>query len=603
MPNLASLGRLARLLPGTRGSQARRHAVLSFNVQAGLEQAVLAQSQFEVLVRHLFDRLLNNEAFGEDATLRVAQLAYAIVLPGVLVALFLFPYYHGLPPHPHVRSFWSQSCDHLFYVTYSLVIVGTAAVFQWDLLFPDTLDVFILSSLPITTARLLLARLSAFGMFLALVLLGTTGLSDLFFPAVADLKVGFWRHLAAHTAAVSLSGIFAALALIAAQGVLASLPGRRLYATLAPVLKVLAVLLLLTILSLFPLLAHFLPDLLGTRSVAVHWFPPFWFLGVYELLLHGSAAPPVFHALAHTGLLSILAVAVIALAAYPFAYSRRIRHQIEGIALRQGSASVALLFLRLLHLLVIRTPRSRAIFHFAAQTIARLQRLHLYLAMYAGLGLALVLSSLVVFQLDHDRLAMAVSPSGVRLVLPVLAFWTVAGLRTALRSPLGRAGSWVFRVIDCQPNFEDLRGAEIFVRTVAIVLTLLAAATLHLVSPPELRRPAVTLAQIVIAIGLSLVLTDLFFLTTRSIPFTATRPTSHRELPLTLVRYLVLFPAFVLTVADKEPWVEASLPHLLVTVLAFTAAHAALSAVRKLVLQRPAPVDELLLTGLDLRRD
>ncbi len=470
MPNLASLGRLARLLPGTRGSQARRHAVLSFNVQAGLEQAVHSQSQFEVLVRHLFDRLLNNEAFGEDAALRVAQLAYAIVLPGVLVALFLFPHYHGLPPHPLVRSFWSQACDHLFYVTYSLVIVGTAAVFQWDLLFPDTLDVFILSSLPITTARLLLARLSAFGMFLALVLLGTTGLSDLFFPAVADLKVGFWRHLAAHTAAVSLSGIFAALALIAAQGVLASLPGRRLYATLAPVLKVLAVLLLLTILSLFPLLAHFLPDLLGTRSVAVHWFPPFWFLGFYELLLHGNAAPPVFRALAHTGLLSTLVVAVIALAAYPLAYSRRTRHQIEGTALRQGSTHVASVFQRLLHLLVIRTPRSRAIFHFAAQTIARLQRLHLYLAMYAGLGLALVLSSLVVFQLDHDRLAMAVSPSGVRLVLPVLAFWIVAGLRTALLSPLGRAGSWVFRVIGGQPNFEDLRGAEIFVRTVTIAL-------------------------------------------------------------------------------------------------------------------------------------
>jgi hypothetical protein len=63
------------------------------------------QSQTEVLVGHLYDRLLNNEIFGEDAGARVAELAYAIALPGVLVALFLFPAYHGLPPHPQER--WS----------------------------------------------------------------------------------------------------------------------------------------------------------------------------------------------------------------------------------------------------------------------------------------------------------------------------------------------------------------------------------------------------------------------------------------------------------------------------------------------------------------
>ena len=58
-------------------------------------------------------------------------------------------------------------------------------------------------------------------------------------------------------------------------------------------------LLLLTTLFLFPLLSHFLDALLRSNSRAVFWFPPFWFLGLYEHLLRGESAAPVFLHLAH----------------------------------------------------------------------------------------------------------------------------------------------------------------------------------------------------------------------------------------------------------------------------------------------------------------
>ena len=601
MPSLANIGGLARLLLSKRGPKRTQDAVLSFNVQARLTGSPRTQPQFEVLVRHLFDRLLNNEAFGEDAALRVAQLAYAVVLPGVLVALFLFPAYHGLPPHPIERPFWAQAADHLFYITYSLVILGTAMVFQWDLLFPDLLDLFILSTLPLSRLRLLLARISAFALFLALVLLGTTGLTDLFFPAVADLKVGFFRHLLAHTLAVSLAGLFAALLLVVLQSTLLCLPSRRLLSTFIPTLKTLSIVTLLTLLFLFPLTAHFLPDLLG--SPIARLFPPFWFLGLYHVILYGPVAQPVFHQLAHLAVDSIATLTALATLTYPLAYTRRVRQLIEGAPLPQQPSRVTAILRRILHRTIVRTPRSRAIFHFAAQTLARLQRLHLYLAMYAGLGLALVLSGLIIFHLDRNRLAIAISPVGIRLAIPVLAFWIVAGLRTALLSPLGRAGSWLFRVIRGQPEIEDLRGVELFVRTVATTVTLLTVVALHPLSPPELRGPIPTLGQVLVAIGLSLLLTDLFFLTVRSIPFTATRPSSTRELPLTLVRYFVLFPALALYVAGIEPWIESSIPHLLFTACGIAAAHLALAKLRSHVLQLPAPVDDLLLTGLDLQGD
>lgn len=600
---MPSLRRLLGPLEDRLLHRSEHFQVLSLNVQARQAQPERIQSQFEVLVRHVFDRLLNNEAFGEDAALRVTQLAYAIALPGALVALFLFPAYHGFPPHPEERSYWAQAADHLFYVTYSFAILGTAMVFQWDLLFPDLLDVYVLSSLPIARTRLLLGRVTALGIFLLLVLVGTTGLGDLFLPGVADLRCGFWRHFAAHTAAATMSGVFAALLFVALQGLLVCLPGRRLHLRLAPALKTLSVVLLLTTLCLFPLLAHYLPDLLESRSAIVAWFPPFWYLGVYEVLLDGASARPIFYDLAGSGLLAIAGAAAIAALTYPVAYRRQVRQQVEGIPLQANHPRVGALSRRLLHLVFVRTPQARAIFHFAAQTLLRLPRLHLYLAMYAGLGFALVISGLVILRIDGDHVRLAISSNGVRLAVPVLAFWAVAGLHTALRAPLGRQGRWVFRVIHGRPQAEELHGAETLVRTIATLLTVGLVIGLHLVGPAGTRVSAFTWGQVIVAVGLCVVLTDLFFLTMRTIPFTSARLNATRDLPIILVRYLVVFPAFALTTVSLEPWIEGSALHLLLTALGFAAAHGVLARVRHLVLQRQIQENEPIFTELGLRTD
>ena len=124
-------------------------AVLSLNVQAAMQRNLRPQRQFEIMVRHLFNRMLNNEAFGEDAPARMTELASAIAFPGLLVALFLFPAYHMPPPLHLPRPLMSQACDHLFFCTYSFVTLALAMVFQWDTLFPDLLDLYVLTSLPI----------------------------------------------------------------------------------------------------------------------------------------------------------------------------------------------------------------------------------------------------------------------------------------------------------------------------------------------------------------------------------------------------------------------------------------------------------------------
>jgi hypothetical protein len=45
------------------------------------------------------------------------------------------------------------------------------------------------------------------------------------------------------------------------------------------------------------------------------------------------------------------------------------------------------------------------------------------------------------------------------------------------------------------------------------------------------------------------------------------------DLPLAVLRYIVLFPIFVSIVVAKEDWIEVSTVHLVETLLLFLAAH------------------------------
>ena len=111
------------------------HPVLSLAVQASIYTDEQPQrTQFQVLLRHFLSRFFNNETTTDDGQTkaRVLQIAYAIALPGLCVALYLFPPYH----FPGGRPFWSQVADHYFYVMYSFVAIGAVTIFVWDLFFP-----------------------------------------------------------------------------------------------------------------------------------------------------------------------------------------------------------------------------------------------------------------------------------------------------------------------------------------------------------------------------------------------------------------------------------------------------------------------------------
>jgi len=550
-----------------------KHPVLSLAVQAEDCTIEREQSQFEVLVHHIFYRFLHNELLtsDDDETKRVMQISWAIAVPGLLVALFLFPPYHGFPPYPLHRPFWAQVADHYFYVMYSFVVMGAATVYEWDLLFPDLVDVFVLSVQPIASRHLFFARVLALAIFLGLVLFGTSILGIVFLPLVAELP-NFLRHLLAHSTAVCASGMFAAATFLALQGILLNILGENIFRRITPLLQGASIMLLLAILLLHPTITRSLEPLL-TSTPAVRFFPPFWFLGIYERILLGPSAPALFHEFARIGCYALLLMLAGTVVTYPLAYRRRVRQLIEGGRAIDTPSRTARPFQRILQATILRLPAQRAIFHFISQTILRAQRQRVMLAMYGGLGIALTLSEMLVFRVGGGHVRPALLPSGIRSAIPVMLFLTVAGLRSILTSSIDRRGAWLFRVIIGRPNAGHFAGTRVWVTLWAVFIGLATAITLHALSPESLGSRLTTLNQLLVAVGVSFLLADILLFSVRSVPFTHLRKSSITDLPLVIVRYFVLFPLLITIIVHNESWSEASAIHFVKTLIFLVAAH------------------------------
>jgi hypothetical protein len=550
-----------------------KHPVLSLGVQAQIVSPKRNQSEFEVLVRHVLGRFFNNELLAsDDETKRVMQIACAVALPTLIVSLFLFPAYHAFPPAPLQRPFWSQAADHYFYVMYSFVVMGAATVYEWDLLFPDILDIFVLSALPIPSRQMFFSRVLALAIFLSLVQLGTSILGTVFLPMVAE-QHNFLCHLFSHFVAVSFSGMFAATTFLSIQGILLNVIGERIFRRVTPVLQGTSIMLLLVVLLLCPTLVGSLKAILMSGIAAVHYFPPFWFLGIYECLLNGASAPAIFHILARTGCYAVLLLLACTLLTYPLAYRRRVRQLIEGSAAAGVPGSARVPIRRILHATILRQPAQRAVFHFISQTILRSQRQRVTLAMFGGLSIALALAQMVVVAVEPGHIHPLLLPTGIRSAVPIMVFFVVIGLRSVVAAPVDLRGSWLFGVIIGRPHSRHLAGTNIWICLWALIAGTGTALLLHIFSPADLKLVRATVGQFLVAIALSVLLCDILLFSIRTIPFTNLHKGSVNDLPLAVARYFVIFPIFVSIVVHREEWIEANTTHLFITVLLFITAH------------------------------
>jgi hypothetical protein len=317
---------------------------------------------------------------------------------------------------------------------------------------------------------------------------------------------------------------------------------------------------------------------------------------MYERILGGPSALPEFRQLAQTGYSATLIATLIAITTYPLAYVKRTVQSVEGAARKGNRLRASLVFGKFVDSVLLRSPAKRAIYNFIGQTI-RTPRHRTALALYAGLGAALLLSGTIRLHISDGHLQLLLSPIGLRSAVPGVAFWTIAGLCSALTMPADPAGAWIFRVIDESPTLDHMDAVHAWVFYHGLFLIVPMVGLIALVSPSAFHNSIQIACLLVVGIGLCLLLSDTLLLSFTQIPFTQARVPRNTDLAWVLVRYLALFPAVVLAGTVAETWVQVSLIHLLVAGLAIAIGHFTLTGLHRIMIRRSQQV--LHLTEVD----
>lgn len=527
------------------------------------------RGQFAHLLRHFLERFFNHETASPDgdAKARLVQIAVATGLPGLVVSIYLWPVYHpflGWPPGNRLNGgrppYWLQVNHHLFFVIYSFVVMGIAAVLEWDLFFPDVLDVFVLKPLPLPDLTTFLARVTAIAILLGGFLFDVNFLPPLVLPAATD-PPNLPRFLAGHLLAVAASGLFSALFVLAFECVVLSVFGERWFRKLSLLMQGLSISVLLILLLLFPVFSTVVPSLLKLDTWAVRCFPPFWFLGIYQRVMEGPSALPIYGQLARIGSMATLLTAVIVILTYPIAYLRRTRQLIEGGVAHPRRSRFGRFTGRLTDTIVVRSPKRRAIFHFVTQTLFRVPRYRIYLVLYGGVGLSIVIASVLRFAVTKGHVDTLVSADGLRASIGIVVFWALAGLRLAFLSPGNQGGSWIFHFINGRPPemaaaLEQLGAVRTWALVFVVCVAGAACAIACAIAPTELLTARAATAEGLVAAGMCIVLTDLFFLPVTTVAFTGEVKNEQPNPALAVAKYFTFFPIVVWLSLVSGPWIE-----------------------------------------------
>ena len=174
----------------------------------------------------------------------------------------------------------------------------------------------------------------------------------------------------------------------------------------------------------------------------------------------------------------------------------------------------------------------------------------------------------------------------------------IAGLRLAFVSSGNQRGSWVFRIIHGRPphfgpGMEQLSAAKVWVFLWAGILTFGAYFALRGFAPPELLGWAATTSQLLVAAGMCLLLTDIFFVHVTIVPFTGEPPREQSNLAISLLKYFAFVPVVAWLPVSVEPWIETGVFHFFLAVLAIGAAHLALRGKHRGIIREHCNMVEL----------
>jgi hypothetical protein len=434
----------------------------------------------------------------------------------------------------------------LLFITLTMTAVGMVALVIWDGIFPDRRDARILTSLPVPGRVLVGARLLALAALCGIFVAGVNVVpAVLYAPMIAAFGGAANQALGilAYVVATTFAGAFVFCALVALQGIVLNLGGRRAGDRLSLLLQIVFVTMLLQMVFFMPRVGGMLaPDL---SSGWLRAMPSVWFLGLYDVL----GGQPVAGA-PRLAVVAVFATAMAVAAAvllFVCTHARLTRRALESQETKRRGR-VAQKVVALLTSVFCRRPVTRGAFEFTLQTLARSRSHRLLMSIYVGIGLALIASAIVPIAIRRG-LSGFMSPSLELLSAPlVITFFTLIGARVALAIPIEPRAVWAIRIAEPANRPAAMAGVR-----AALVLagvgpaTLLAASSATLLWGP---RAAVLHTFVCLAMGVLLV--DILLIRLAKLPFTCTYFPGKAKAGTLWPLYLTGFATYAFTTARFE---------------------------------------------------
>jgi hypothetical protein len=415
-------------------------------------QAWAALHPFLLLTRHFSRRSVGSGSSSSDVDLGFGGALALLALPGAFTSLFLLNKYSSflqwLRGNPRFNPYAVCISDEYFFIVYSMAITGLVTLARWEYLLPARRDFMNLAPLPLKLRDIFLANAVALGGVATVFAIDVNLVSSVFFPSFATMKVGsvkaFAAFFAAHISAVLGISAFTFTALLALQALMMSLLPEPAYRRASPVVRTALLVFFFSI-----LLSAFVVPIpaanIGSASLsAANWWPPIWFLSLFESQIAEIPGKPMFGA--HHALWAIVIAAGLAVLGFTLSYRRyflRIPERREGPGNTSRIGRVQFGFFKKLSRLWLRPGMETACYGFLLKTLVRSETHLVFLGLWSGIGLLLALENSI------GSLSQTSGTNALHAALLgplVLAFAVIAGLRFVFDIPSTIEANWLFRL-------------------------------------------------------------------------------------------------------------------------------------------------------------
>lgn len=365
-------------------------------------------------------------------------------------------------------------------------------------------------------------------------------LAELTVPATGGVR-GWLRLLIAYWVTMTAAGLFMFGFVASAQGLLAALAPRRAFVRVSSWLQLASFCAIVGTFVLQPMMTSPSALLAAQSTGLLAWSPSYWFLGMFQQL----AGSPAFAPLARTAWIGLGLAVIGTAAAYGLSYARtlqRIAEQPDTVTpvtrSRWPAAGSAPL---------------TALVHFGLKTALRSAQHRVILALYWGLGFALIVFVLKVprgQQLAEGPTIRGWDETGVPLLLSsiVTMAFAVLAARLAFAMPRDLSANWIFRLVPARSGAEYMAAHRRALCALSVAPVWTAWAVAFLALWPWL--PA--LGHLVLLGSLGLIFVELALIGPLKIPCTCSYLPGKSQLHLVFVAAVLLFVGVVRQGARHE---------------------------------------------------